>query len=109
VASATARIAELEEGMDTLSDENSDLKNAPWPEWANRMKDTIREESGYDGHDDVSDGVDLPAELDDMISELRGQTSKAERDRDAALARVAQLEAALKPFAEEAFRYEPFE
>src|SRR5208283_2354080 len=58
VASALVRIAELEEGMDTLSDENSDLKNAPWPEWAKRMKDTIREETGYDGYDDTSNGVD---------------------------------------------------
>src|SRR5208283_4310066 len=58
-------------------------------------QDTIREESGYDGYDDTSNGVDLPAELDEMISELRSQTSKAERERDAALARIAELEAAL--------------
>src|SRR5208283_919182 len=30
----------------------------------------------------------------EMISELRSQTSKAERDRDAALARIAELEVA---------------
>jgi len=71
-----------ERERDELIDENSDLKNAPWPEWAERMKHAIREETGYDGYDDVSNGIDLPKELDEMISELREKRKAAERERD---------------------------
>ena len=72
------RAEAAEKERDELIDENSDLKNAPWPEWAERMKDMIRGETGYDGYDDVSNGIDLPTELDEMISELRSQTKTAD-------------------------------
>lgn len=85
---SVGEVERLRAEVERLSDEVSDLQCAPWPEWAERMKAAIRAESGYDGYDDQTDGVDLPAELDELISELRRQAddktiaARVERETD---------------------------
>lgn len=66
------RVAELEEENGQLSDEVCELKIAPWPKWAEQCLKIVREHTGYDGYDD-QDGVDLPEELAECLSEYEAQ------------------------------------
>lgn len=43
---------------------------ATWPEWAESILTYIRSQSGYDGYDDSGEGIDLPAEVKEHVSEL---------------------------------------
>ncbi len=79
---------ELKVDNDRLSDENSDLRCEPWPEWATSVLNVVRSCSGYDGYDDATDGVNLPAELEDCFSEL-------EREYAVAIQRAESAEKAL--------------
>jgi len=72
------RLRTAERERDELSDKVSALKSAPWPEWAEQIKAAIRDASGYDGYDDAIDGVDLPAEVDDLINEFGHISRRAE-------------------------------
>ena len=66
-----------ERERDELQERVNEAESPPWPEWAERMLKQVRAESGYYGYDD-EDGVDLPAELGDLIAEFRSQAKKAE-------------------------------
>ena len=76
--------------VERLTDENDELRNVPWPEWAKKVVATIRAHSGYDGSDDAIDGIDMPQELGQILDEYDGQikhkdaelaTLRAEKDR----------------------------
>lgn len=116
---ATALEAQAEE-IARLADENDELRRAPWPEWVMKVLAVIRARSGYDGYDDAIDGVDLPAELEEVMAELereaelhkgaaehyrkmcaehRASAEAAERERDALKSENDRLrEAALRYF-----------
>jgi hypothetical protein len=65
-------VAELQAENNELKDkvEQLELDSRIWPEWALKSLKLIRKQSGYDGYDDQSDGVDLPEELGEMIDEF---------------------------------------
>lgn len=67
VEALQARLAKLEAELDDLEAERDEALRGPWPEWAKQMKKTIRKYSGYDGFDDASEGIDLAAELDELM------------------------------------------
>ena len=67
VEALQARIAALEAELDDMEAERDEALRGPWPEWAEQMKKTIRKHSGYDGFDDASEGIDLAAELDELM------------------------------------------
>lgn len=73
----------LTEENGQLIDENSDLRHEPWPEWASSVLKVVRGHSGYDGYDDAVEGVDMPAELEETLSEYVSQIDrlKAENER----------------------------
>jgi hypothetical protein len=85
---AAAAIQRLQSENERLEDELDEARYAPWPEWVKKVLAVIRERSGYDGHDDAIDGVDLPAELDECMSELERmaekhyQAARAERETE---------------------------
>lgn len=58
-----ARIAELEEKL-------HEAERGPWPEWAQKVLAVIRRHTGNEDLDDDGEGVDLPAELDELLVEL---------------------------------------
>ena len=68
--------------VDRLTDENDELRNVPWPEWAKKVVATIRAHSGYDGSDDAIDGIDMPQELGEILDEYDGRI----KHKDAELA-----------------------
>lgn len=76
---ATALEAQAEE-IARLSDENDELRCAPWPEWASKVLAVIRARSGYDGYDDAIDGVDLPAELEETMAVLEREADRQMQD-----------------------------
>ncbi|MUO84851.1 hypothetical protein [Agrobacterium vitis] len=88
-----ARIAELEKENAQLSDENYELKTAPWPEWATAVVKVVRKHSGYDGYDDATEGVDFPAELEEHLSAIEQDDHKWMEKAKAAETRIAELEA----------------
>lgn len=75
--------ATLTEEKGQLIDENSDLRHEPWPEWASSVLKVVRGHSGYDGYDDAAEGVDMPAELEETLSEYVSQIDrlKVENER----------------------------
>lgn len=64
--------AALRARIEALEAELEEARQEPWPEWAERMKRTIRKYSGYDGFDDQTEGIDLPEELDELLSTQPG-------------------------------------
>ena len=109
---------EAERERDRAVDEACELRREPWPEWAEKIKNAVRDASGYDGYDDATDGVDLPAEVDDLINEFNSYVDKARKANDRATAaeqRVKALEEALGALgdgadmvAKKAFIVQPF-
>lgn len=89
---------ELRSENGRLIDENCDLRNEPWPEWAGAVLKVIRLRSGYDGYDDTTDGVDLPAELNDCFSELEREAEEAKARAEAAEASLAKAVEVIRPF-----------
>jgi signal transduction histidine kinase len=82
-----AKLQDAEREVDSLKDQ-IDEQNT-WPDWANRILKMVRERSGNDGYDDMSEGVDLPDEVDEALSELAAQAERAnskveELEKDAA-------------------------
>lgn len=73
---AATALAERDVTIERLEKENEELRDAPWPEWATAVLKVIREHSGYDGYDDALDGVDLPSELEELMSELEQQAER---------------------------------
>ena len=84
LSDAEARIAELEEDVGRLVDENSDLRCEPWPEWASAVLKVIRKHSGYDGYDDATEGVDMPLELSEHLSEMEAEAGRWKARAEAA-------------------------
>ncbi len=80
--------AALKEENGGLLDENSDLKNEPWPEWAKAVLKVIRSHTGYDGYDDATEGVDMPLELEEHLSELQSVNDRLQSRAEAAEAEV---------------------
>jgi hypothetical protein len=72
----------LKEENGQLIDENSDLRYEPWPEWAKAVLSVIRKHSGYDGYDDATEGVDMPLELSEHLSEMEAHLSEMEAEAD---------------------------
>lgn len=83
--------AALREENDSLLDENSDLRNAPWPEWAKAVLKVVRSHTGYDGYDDATEGVDMPLELEEHLSELQSVNERLQSRAEAAEAEVKRL------------------
>lgn len=82
IASLEARNQQLEAKMQDAEREVDSLKDQldeqnTWPNWANQILKMVRERSGNDGHDDMSEGVDLPDEVDEALSELAAQAERA--------------------------------
>lgn len=99
----------LEEEIGRLEDENSELRYEPWPEWARAVLKVIRSHTGYDGYDDAVEGVDMPLELSEHLSQVESDTDRWKARAEAAEARIAELEKRLadaerviEPFAERA-------
>lgn len=91
LAAERAEKARLKLENEAQADQINELEMTPWPEWASKVLAVIRKRSGYDGYDDTTEGVDLPAELDECIAAL-------EADNAALTARVKELEADLKTY-----------
>lgn len=87
-----ARIAALEEQVGRLEDENSDLRYEPWPEWARAVLKVIRKHSGYDGYDDATEGVDMPLELSEHLSEMEAEVGRWKARAEAAEALLKEVE-----------------
>lgn len=83
--------AALKEENGSLLDENSDLRNEPWPEWAKAVLKVIRSHTGYDGYDDAIEGVDMPLELEEHLSELQSDNDRLQSRAEAAEAEVKRL------------------
>lgn len=83
--------AALREENDSLLDENSDLRNAPWPEWAKAVLKVVRSHTGYDGYDDATEGVDMPLELEEHLSELQSVNERLQSRAEAAEDEVKRL------------------
>lgn len=83
----------LKEENGSLLDENSDLRNEPWPEWAKAVLKVVRSHTGYDGYDDATEGVDMPLELEEHLSELQSVNDRLQFRAEAAEAEVARLQA----------------
>lgn len=80
LAHITAQAGEIELLRDEngqLVDDNSDLRNAPWPEWATAVLKVIRSHTEYDGYDDAVEGVDMPLELSEHLSEMEAANDRA--------------------------------
>lgn len=77
--------------VDRLTDENEELRNAPWPEWAKKVVATIRAHSGYDGSDDAIDGIDMPQELGEILDEYDGQIKHKDAELATLRAEVERL------------------
>lgn len=43
-------------------------ESADWPEWATKCLKIIRANTGADGYDDATEGVDLPGELEEVLA-----------------------------------------
>ena len=82
----------LEEEVGRLEDENSELRYEPWPEWARAVLKVIRSHTGYDGYDDATEGVDMPLELSEHLSQIESDTDRLKSHAEAAEARIAELE-----------------
>lgn len=102
----------LEEEVGRLEDENSELRYEPWPEWARAVLKVIRSHTGYDGYDDATEGVDMPLELSEHLSEMDNEAERLKVRAEAAEARIAELETRLadaerviEPFTERANDY----
>ena len=67
----------LKEENGSLLDENIDLRNEPWPEWAKAVLKVVRSHTGYDGYDDATEGVDMPLEHTCRGSRVRGEATYA--------------------------------
>ncbi|MEH3108950.1 MAG: hypothetical protein PGN22_03160 [Agrobacterium cavarae] len=80
--------AGLKEENGSLLDENSDLRNEPWPEWAKAVLKVIRSHTGYDGYDDAIEGVDMPLELEEHLSELQSENDRLQARAEAAEAKA---------------------
>lgn len=65
---------------------------ATWPEWAESILTFIRSQSGYDGYDDASEGIDLPREVKEHVSELNNIIDRLTNEV-AALAQPAPVQA----------------
>lgn len=61
---------ELLARIDDLQQQVEEEKRGPWPEWAEKVLAVIRKHSGYDGYDDMSEGIDLAAELDELLEDM---------------------------------------
>lgn len=85
----------LREENGSLLDENCDLRNEPWPEWAKAVLKVIRSHTGYDGYDDAIEGVDMPLELEEHLSELQSVNERLQSRAEAAEAEVRRLRVAL--------------
>lgn len=85
----------LKEENGSLLDENSDLRNEPWPEWAKAVLNVVRSHTGYDGYDDATEGVDMPLELEEHLSELQSVNDRLKARAEAAEAEVKHYRAAL--------------
>lgn len=90
----------LEEEVGRLEDENSELRYEPWPEWARAVLKVIRSHTGYDGYDDATDGVDMPLELSEHLSQVESDTDRWKARAESAEVRIAELEAELASLAE---------
>lgn len=99
LSDAEARIAELDEEIGRLEDENSDLRCEPWPEWARAVLKVIRKHSGYDGYDDATEGVDMPLELSEHLSEMEAEADRWKARAEAAEALLKEAGKVLEPFA----------
>lgn len=82
---SSAKVGELQDEIDEI--------NGIWPDWADKSLKMVREVSGYDGYDDRYDGVDLPAELEEVISDLKLEVGDA-NDKCSVAEAALQLEQA---------------
>ena len=76
-----AKVNELEIECSDLESERDDAEHQPWPEWAETILKIVRKHSGYDGFAD-DDGIDLPRELSELLSEITARVERLTRERD---------------------------
>lgn len=81
-------LEETREENGQLSDENSELRNAPWPEWAEACLRIVREHTGSN-----DDEVDLREELQEVLGVYAHENEKLRAEVAAVRARIAELEA----------------
>jgi len=96
VTALQEEVGRLKEENGQLIDENSDLRYEPWPEWAKAVLSVIRKHSGYDGYDDATEGVDMPLELSEHLSEMEAEADRWKKKAAAAEARANAAEQRLK-------------
>lgn len=97
VAALKAENERLKEVIAGLEDDLDDARQEPWPEWAKAVVKVIREHTGYDGYDDATEGVDMPAELAECLSELSSEANRQKARAAAAEAREKTLREAAVP------------
>jgi len=89
-----AKIAnDAAEAIEALQAENERLEaeaeeNAVWPQWAERALKAIRKQTGNDGFFDMTEGVDLPVELDECLETLEAVIKERTAERDALQSRL---------------------
>ena len=72
-AEATAR--EMREDNARMLDENTELKTAPWPDWAKRISDKMVEFGVIDGRD-LSEGIDLADVFSNWLEGFEAERAK---------------------------------
>jgi hypothetical protein len=76
-----------------------------WTDWEEAVLKIVREFSGYDGFDDADQGVDLPEEVRECLSEISAERDRAIADLGAfKAAQAQQAEAALSAAMQEGNR-----
>lgn len=79
--------------IDDLEEKVTEAERGPRPEWAEKVLAVIRKHSGNDGFDDDREGVDLPAELDDVLAEMEATYKREAQSAPVFAARSALVRA----------------
>lgn len=94
LVNAGFRYGVVHEGINAIASELKDAQGkleevADWPEWATKCLKIIRANTGADGYDDATEGIDLPGELEEMLATYEEENEKL-------VAKVEELDAKLE-------------